>query len=96
MCGYGAGKTTAFVLKAMYCAGLNPSGLILLAEPTYVMVKDVLQPTLEKMLDLAGWEYDYSASELRYRVKWNNGWADIILRSAENYRRWAGLNLACG
>ena len=60
------------------------------------MVKDVLQPTLEKMLDLAGWTYSYSASDLRYRVQWRSGYADIILRSAENYRRWAGLNLASG
>tara|TARA_Y100001963_G_scaffold159944_1_gene266390 strand:+ start:8673 stop:9923 length:1251 start_codon:yes stop_codon:yes gene_type:complete len=96
VCGYGAGKTTAFVLMGMRQCGLNPSGTILLAEPTYPMIKDVLQPTLEKMLDAVGWIYNYSASDLRYRVQWRDGWADIILRSAENFRRWAGLNLSAG
>jgi len=96
VCGYGAGKTTALVLMAMRQAGLNPSKTILLAEPTYPMIKDVLQPTLEKLLKEAGWDYSYSASDLRYTVRWGNGYADLILRSAENYRRWAGLNLASG
>ena len=96
VCGYGAGKTTALVLMAMRQAGLNPSKTILLAEPTYPMIKDVLQPTLERLLKEAGWDYSYSASDLRYTVRWGNGYADMILRSAENYRRWAGLNLASG
>jgi hypothetical protein len=79
--------------------GLNPGGLILLAEPTYPMIKDVLQPTLEKMLEEANWDFDYTASDLRYTVRWGEGefgYADIILRSAENNRRWAGLNLSAG
>lgn len=67
-----------------------------MAEPTYPMIKDVLQPTLEKLLEMVGWEYDYSASDLRYRVRWRSGWADIILRSSENFKRWAGLNLSAG
>lgn len=94
--GYGSGKTTAFVLMGMRQCGLNPGKTILLAEPTYPMIKDVLQPTLEKLLKEAGWDYSYSASDLRYMVRWDNGYADLILRSAENYRRWAGLNLASG
>ena len=83
---------------AMRQAGLNPSGTILLAEPTYPMIKDVLQPTLERLLKEAGWDYSYSASELKYRVEWDGGkgYANIILRSAENYKRWAGINLCAG
>lgn len=96
VCGYGAGKTTAFVLMGLRQCLLNRTKTILLAEPTYPMIKDVLQPTLEKMLETIGWDYSYSASDMRYRVQWRSGWADIILRSAENYRRWAGLNLASG
>jgi len=92
--GYGSGKTIAFCLRAIRECGLNPGKQILLAEPVYPMVKDVLQPTLEKVLQDLGYNYNYSASDLKYRVFWENGWADILLRSAENYRRWAGLNLA--
>jgi len=92
--GYGSGKTVAFCLKGIRECGLNPGKQILLAEPVYPMVKDVLQPTLEKVLQDVEFDYTYSASDLKYRVFWDGGWADILLRSAENYRRWAGLNLA--
>jgi hypothetical protein len=92
--GYGAGKTVAFVLKALIELGRNPSKVILLAEPTYPMVRDVLQPTLEYAINELGFKYEHSATRGRYRVIWKGGWGDILLRSAENYIRWAGLNLA--
>tara|TARA_Y100000401_G_scaffold38325_1_gene28933 strand:+ start:21005 stop:22285 length:1281 start_codon:yes stop_codon:yes gene_type:complete len=92
--GYGSGKTTAFVLKAILEAGRNPKKTILLAEPTYPMIRDVLQPTLEETLDILGFKYKYKAGESKYTIIWKNGYSDIILRSAENFRRWAGLNLA--
>ena len=93
--GYGSGKTVAMCLKAILECGRNPNKIILLAEPVYPMIKDVLQPTLENTLDELGFTYDYKASYIRYTVKWNVGQSYIILRSAENWRRWAGLNLAC-
>lgn len=94
--GYGAGKTYALCVKALRECGLNAGKIGLLAEPVYPMVKDVLQPTFEQVLREAGFDYDYSASDLKYKVKWNGGYAHVLLRSAENYRRWAGLNLAFG
>ena len=60
------------------------------------MIRDVLQPALEEAIRRAGFSYDYSATEMKYKVKWEGGWCDVILRSAENYQRWAGLNLAAG
>ena len=92
--GYGSGKTVAFILKALLEAGRNPKKTILLAEPTYPMIRDVLQPTLEETLHKLGFSFTYRASEVKYTIHWKKGWANIILRSAENYRRWAGLNLA--
>ena len=92
--GYGSGKTTAFVLKAILEAGRNPCKTILLAEPTYPMIRDVLQPTLEETLEDLGFKFKYKAGESKYTIIWKNGYSDIILRSAENFRRWAGLNLA--
>lgn len=94
--GYGSGKTYGFAVKGLKECGLNPGKRILLAEPTYPMVRDVLQPTIQKVLMDSGFGYEYFATEMRYRIKWNEGWADILLRSAENYMRWAGLNLAAG
>tara|TARA_Y100000004_G_scaffold60570_1_gene67690 strand:- start:911 stop:2191 length:1281 start_codon:yes stop_codon:yes gene_type:complete len=92
--GYGSGKTTAFVLKAILEVGRNPAKTILLAEPTFPMIRDVLQPTLEQTLEDLNFSYKYRASETKYTIKWKNGYGHIILRSAENFRRWAGLNLA--
>ena len=92
--GYGSGKTYAFCLKALAECGRNPGKTILLAEPTYPMVRDVLQPTLEDILHKVGFNFSYKASEYRYIIYWKGGHCNIILRSAENWRRWAGLNLA--
>ena len=94
MAGYGSGKTFAFCLKALAELGRNPGKTILLAEPVYPMVRDVLQPTLEEILREVGFDYTYKASEMKYIVRWKGGYGTLILRSAENYRRWAGLNLA--
>ena len=94
--GYGGGKTLAFVLRALAHCGKNVGGTILLAEPVFPMVRDVLQPTLEKCLNDLKFDYTYKASDMRYLIKWRGGYAHIILRSAENWRRWAGLNLAGG
>ena len=94
MAGYGSGKTVAFVLKALVELGRNPAKTILLAEPVYPMIRDVLQPTLEEVLDLVGFKYSYRASDYKYTIYWQGGYGHLILRSAENFRRWAGLNLA--
>ena len=58
------------------------------------MIRDVLQPTLEEVLDLVGFKYSYRASDYKYTIYWQGGYGHLILRSAENFRRWAGLNLA--
>jgi len=92
--GYGSGKTYAFCLKGLLELGRNPTKTILLSEPTYGMIRDVLQPTLEEILDFLKFDYEYRAMQTRYKITWKNGYGSIILRSAENWRRWAGLNLA--
>ena len=80
-------------MRGLKILGENEGKQMLLAEPVYPMIKDVLQPTLEKILHDIGFDYSYNASDLRYRVMWSGGWGDILLRSAENWRRWAGMNL---
>jgi PBSX family phage terminase large subunit len=94
--GYGSGKTYGFCVFALNQCSKNAGKTILLAEPTYPMVRDVLQPTFETVLRQAGFDYEYTATSTKYRVYWKNGWCDVIMRSAENYMRWAGLNLAAG
>tara|TARA_R100000152_G_scaffold18399_1_gene10199 strand:+ start:10253 stop:11479 length:1227 start_codon:yes stop_codon:yes gene_type:complete len=92
--GYGAGKTYALCVKALKECGFNSGYTGILMSPTYRMIKDTLQPTLEEVIKIAKFNYEYSASDNRYRIYWSDGYADILLRSAENYRRLAGLNLA--
>ena len=94
--GYGSGKTYGLCVMALSQCAKNPGKTILLAEPTYPMIRDVLQPTFELVLRQAGFDYDYSATATKYRIFWKSGWCDVIMRSAENYQRWAGLNLAAG
>lgn len=94
--GVGSGKTMAFCLMALNQCSKNAGKTILLAEPTYPMIRDVLQPTFESVLKDAGFDYEYTATSTKYRVYWKGGWCDVIMRSAENYMRWAGLNLAAG
>ena len=55
--GYGSGKTVSLCLKALAELGRNPNKTILLAEPVYPMIKDVLQPTLESILDDLKFKY---------------------------------------
>ena len=92
--GYGSGKTVAFCLKGIRELFKNPFKTILLAEPVYPMITDVLQPTLENMLNELKLKYNYIAGEKKYIIYWKRAKGCIILRSAENWRRWAGLNLA--
>ena len=92
--GYGAGKTYALCAKGLMECGKNAGYTGLLMSPTYPMVRDTLQTTLEEVLRNVEFNYQYFASELRYRIYWDSGHGDIILRSAENWRRLAGLNLA--
>ena len=92
--GYGSGKTVAFCLRGIYLLFKNPYKTILLAEPVYPMITDVLQPTLENILNELKLKYNYIAGEKKYIIYWKKGKGSIILRSAENWRRWAGLNLA--
>lgn len=92
--GYGAGKTFALCVKSLNECGQNAGYTGLLMSPTYRMVIDTLQPTLEEVLKRAEFNYKYIAGDYRYTVFWDGGYSDIILRSAENWRRLAGLNLA--
>lgn len=94
--GFGSGKTLAFCIKACVQACMNPGKLGLLAEPVYPMVRQILKPTFDFVLGELGFNYRYSATDMRYRIYWEGGWADVILMSAENYEKWRGLNLAWG
>ena len=66
--GYGSGKTVSFCLKGIGELLKNPYKTVLLAEPVYPMIVDVLQPTLEKLLNELKFKYNYIAGEKKYII----------------------------
>lgn len=93
--GYGCGKTKAFCYKALHMASLNVGHRGVLLEPTNAMVQDVLIPELDQILEELGLKYTFRASPYpKYTIHFGNGTTELLLRSAENYQRLVGLNLA--
>ena len=93
--GFGCGKTAAFCFKAIHLAALNVGHRGVLLEPTHAMVNDVLIPEMDQILNEYGIPYKFRASPYpQYTLKFEHGETVILLRSAENYKRLAGLNLA--
>ena len=93
--GFGAGKTKSFCMKAIHLASLNIGYTGALLEPIGNMINDVLIPMFEECLHEVGIDYTYKASPLPiFKLRFKTGTTTILLRSGENYRRLAGLNLA--
>lgn len=93
--GYGAGKTYSFCLKGIYMAWLNAGHKGALLEPTNAMAADVLVPDLQALLYDLEIPHDFKASPYpTFTLYFEEGASTILVRSAENYRRLAGLNLA--
>ena len=93
--GFAAGKTYSFCIKAVDLALKNIGCRGVLLEPTNSMVQDVLIPEFERTLEELGIDYEYKASPLpKFKLNFKHGSTEILMRSAENYKRLAGLNLA--
>ena len=93
--GYGSGKTFSFCVKAIYLAWLNAGRVGCLLEPTNAMVADVIIPNMEEALERYGIPYDLKLSPYpTMYLHFEQGTTKLLLRSAENYRKLAGLNLA--
>ena len=92
--GFGSGKTRGFIARAIneLLAPANRGQIGLLAEPTFPMIRDVLMGDLVQTLNDFGIRYTLHKSE--YRI--TTAYGQILLRSAENWERWRGLNLAWG
>lgn len=93
--GYGGGKSFSLCVKAIHLASLNVGFRAAILEPTNVMVRDVLIPVMDGVLQDTGIRYTFRASPYpEYTLHFPHGSTTLLLRSAENYRRLAGLNLA--
>ena len=93
--GYGSGKTYAFCAKGIYLASINPGFDGVLLEPTNAMAADVLVPAFQDMLLTVGIPYGYKATPYpTFFLHFDDQVSTVRIRSAENYHRLAGLNLA--
>lgn len=93
--GYGSGKTYSFCMKAIHLASINVGHTGVLLEPIGNMISDVLVPMFEQCLNELGVAYTYKMSPLpSFKLQFKRGTTTILMRSGENYRRLAGLNLA--
>lgn len=93
--GFGSGKTEAFIYKAIHLAFVNQGHEGVLCEPTFSMIKDVLLPRLTDILQQMAIPYTYTASPYPdFVLHLPGGDTKLLLRSAENYDRLRGLNLA--
>jgi len=94
VCGFGAGKTHALVSKAIILACMNVGFVSALFEPTAPMLRDILQRTMNDLLDQWDIPFSYRASPLpEYTLHFSEGNHTILLRTMLTYQRLRGQNL---
>lgn len=93
--GYGCGKTFSFCVKGLFLSFLNAGFRGVLLQPTNAMCHDVLIPELQTLLYDLEIPHEYRASPLPYfNIHFKQGTSQVLIRSAENFRRLVSLNLA--
>ena len=94
VCGFGAGKTHALVTKAVHLGCLNVGYVSALFEPTAPMLRDILQRTMNDLLDQWEIPFEFRASPLpEYTLHFAEGNHTILLRTMLTYQRLRGQNL---
>lgn len=93
--GYGAGKSIAFIHKALDLASKNIGYKGVLLEPTNSLVGLILQPALEEILADIGLPYTFRTRPVpTYTLHFEDGDFTLYLMSAENYVRHIGYQVA--
>ena len=92
--GVGSGKTFSNIVKGFSYAEEYPGARILISEPTFPMVRDVLVPTIREVFGAAE-GISWTLNRADYIITVHNG-SQILLRSAlmQHPELLAGLNLA--
>lgn len=94
VCGFGAGKTYGLVCKSVHMAALNVGHVSALFEPIAPMLRDILQRTMDDLLEKWEIPYDFRVSPLpEYRLHFAEGSHTILLRTMETANRIRGQNL---
>lgn len=98
--GYGSGKTDALCFKAIQLSALNaghmkPDQYNVLLEPTSIMVRTLLMPRFERILEQTGIKYTVVKSPVpSYTLQFAQGDVTIKLLSAQNTDRLVGFECA--
>lgn len=94
VCGFGAGKTHALISKSCILAALNVGYVSAIFEPTSPMLRDILQRTMNDLLEEWQIPYSFRASPLpEYTLEFAEGSHTILLRTMLTYQRLRGQNL---
>lgn len=92
--GLGGGKTHGLCWKGLSLAERNAPHPGIMVQPTFRMLADVMFREMVKILDANRIEYKWRASDYMFSVNTSNGWADILLRSADRPERLQAINAA--
>jgi len=95
LAGYGAGKTHAFIGKALDLAMKNVGHTGILLEPTAPLLHDILIPDFTTLLENYDIEHTLVKSpQPNLTIRFEHGETKILLRSLENWQRLVGVNAA--
>lgn len=89
--GYGGGKTYAVCIENLIVSGLNRGIPNMIVEPSYPMVRDILIPTLEEILDENNIKYFHHKQSHNFYFPWWDG--HIWLRSGDEPKKLKGPNM---
>lgn len=91
--GFGSGKSTTLVHKALQLSYLNrpfPGGFVC---PSFTDYKKDILPILEDVLHDNRIKFDYHGSDYKFRFPWSRGWMYVV--SAEKKLRGPNWGWAC-
>lgn len=99
--GFGSGKTYIVARKTLQLASLNPGTDLIVCEPNFPLLVQILLPELHAALKEFGLSYTYKATEQTFFVDFEHTDANgdittktnrLICKSLENYDRLIGIN----
>ena len=93
--GFGSGKSFALAAKSLYLGLANLGTTILVVEPTFAMIRQVIQPAFEDCFTRWGVDYDFRVSpQPEFTLHLPGGNVKLLCLSATNWPRVRGQNAA--
>ena len=88
--GYGGGKTYAGCMELLQCSAINKGVPNIYIEPTYQMIKDILEPELISIIESNSIPYQHNRSEHNFYFPLWDG--HIWFRSGDKPEKLKGIN----